>query len=399
METWKKVLLTIVYMVCLAGTVFGAVIGVVHFNASPPKDNSEQILILETENKQLNADKLELQNNLVLVNAELQQKNKEIEDMINSRDSWKGTAEEYEAQLAAMTTERDAIQTQYNDLLEQMAEKDNQIAEKDKQIQDLYYELATNDYSTLTMTAVTKQVTGIVDGPLYSGNSGAIIAGNIYTTGDISSDIYLGTDNNAVVITTQINWPMAGDMTPNWNLGQYIKVESSNNKVTLNFMQYTALETEGYYISSSATDGVLNITPVKEEMQIMASVLDVIEEETIATLTFTLCDKQDRVMKTANVDLTLHPATVPFDGTFTEEELSSLSRVLIQNKGIPGGITGVKKYEIEGTFITFHFNGIESGSDVVWVCSVTGYVEGMTSTDVCNLLITQGPMVSKEQQQ
>ena len=124
MDTWKKVLLTIVYMVGFAGTIFGAIIGVIHFTAPPPKDNSEQILVLETENKQLNEDKLELQNNLVLVNAQLQQKNKEIEDMTNSRDSWKGTAEEYEAKLATMTTERDNLVTERDSLLAQIEVKD-----------------------------------------------------------------------------------------------------------------------------------------------------------------------------------------------------------------------------------------------------------------------------------
>lgn len=391
MDTWKKVLLTIVYMVGFAGTIFGAIIGVIHFTAPPPKDNSEQILVLETENKQLNEDKLELQNNLVLVNAQLQQKNKEIEDMTNSRDSWKGTAEEYEAKLATMTTERDNLVTERDSLLAQIEVKDALIAEKDKQIEDLYFELATNDYSRLSMTTTTNRVTGVVQGPLYN-TEYATVNGNIYIMGETSTDIYVGTENNAVIITALVDWPMAGGTTPNWNLGQYLKVESSNEKIVLNHMQYTALETEGYYISSDAIDGVLKIAPVKEEVQIMASVLDVIEEETTATITFTLCDKQDRVLKTANITLTLHPATVPFDGTFTEEEITTLSNALISRSGMLGGITSLSVYKVEDSNMKFYFNGVESGEEVIFSANITGYAEGMSSTDIVNLVVTQSPM-------
>ena len=105
-------------------------------------------------------------------------------------------------------------------------------------------------------------------------------------------------------------------------------------------------------------------------------------------------DKDDLNNQLDKVKDELDNAKKPTTVVFDESQISQVSIALVENKGIPGGLTGLKAqhFDVDNNILTLYFDGIEGGKEVVFSAAVKVKDSKFTSEDAKLALETQKPM-------
>lgn len=360
MDTLKKVFMSIVYVVLLGGSITGVVFGV-EYNNLNQSSKSEYVVVLENENKQLNEEKTNLQTQVVILDELISQKDEQITNLES-------------ANLKNIVL-INSLKAEKQSLLAEKTRLENLLVEKEEEIADLYYQILTLANERLSMSVSSKKVDSVVRGEACEIAPNQYLVSDIYQVSEEANDLYVGTDENKVILNVSLNFVV----------GSYFNVKSTSSNIHIDRVIPTTLETPGYYNPRNQ----VGIDSVSSNMYYLVYTEGVVEEITQEVLTISLYDYKDRLLKSVNYTLTLHPQTSePFNG-FTTEEITLISASV---KGSNAGrIDGLESYYVEGENLRLLFNGVDGyGNKGYFITYVTGYAEGLTSTDVCDMINMQG---------